>query len=114
MFEAAKGAMLSDDTMRVLERHGAAVEANDLDAVMADYAEDAVLISPRHGVLRGSEIRTFFEHPTDLTGFEVITLLIDQDVAFLTWTTDAVSFGSDTFILRDGKIAVQTVAMPAE
>ncbi len=89
---------------------GPAAEANDLDAVMADYAEDAVLIAPRHGVLRGAEIRTFFEHPSDLTGFEVMTLLIDQDVAFFTWRTDAVSFGSDTFIVRDGKIAV----MPAE
>ena len=106
--------MSSADTMRVLERHGAAAEAHDLDAIMADYAEDAVLISPRHGVLHGAEIRTFFEQPSDLTGFEVITLLIDDEVAFFTWKTDAVPFGSDTFVLRDGKIAVQTVAMPAE
>jgi hypothetical protein len=28
--------MSSDDTIKVLERHGAAVQANDLDAVMAD------------------------------------------------------------------------------
>ena len=49
-----------------------------------------------------------------MTGFEVITLLIDDEVAFFTWRTDAVPFGSDTFLLRDGKIAVQTVAMPAE
>jgi ketosteroid isomerase-like protein len=105
--------MSSDDTMRVLERHGAAAAANDLEAIMADYAEDAVLISPRHGVLRGAEIRTFFERPSDMTGFEVITLLIDQEVAFFTWKTDAVPFGSDTFVVRDGRIAVQTVAMPA-
>ena len=43
-----------------------------------------------------------------------MTLLIDQDVAFFTWRTDAVSFGCDTVIVRDGKIAVQTVAMPTE
>jgi hypothetical protein len=106
--------MSSDDTMKVLERHGAAAQANDLDAVMADYADDAVLVSPRHGVLRGSEIRTFFEHPSDLTGFEVTALFVDHDVAFFTWRTDAVSFGSDTFVVRDGKITVQTVAMPAD
>jgi hypothetical protein len=40
--------MSSDDTMKVLERHGAAVQTNDLDAVMADDAHNAVLISPRH------------------------------------------------------------------
>jgi ketosteroid isomerase-like protein len=106
--------MSSDDTMRVLERHGAAAEANDLDAIMADYADDAVLISPRHGVLYGAEIRRFFEQPSDLTGFAVITLLIDDNVAFFTWKTDAVPFGSDTFVLRDGKIVIQTVAMPTE
>jgi ketosteroid isomerase-like protein len=104
--------MSSDETMRVLQRHGAAAAANDLDAIMADYAKDAVLISPRHGVLHGEEIRTFFEHPNDVTGFEVITLLVDDEVAFFTWRTDAVPFGSDTFVLRDGKIAVQTVATP--
>ena len=66
------------------------------------------------GVLRGAEIRSFFEQPSDLTGFEVIASLVDDGVAFFTWKTDAVSFGSDTFVLRDGKIAVQTVAMPAD
>src|SRR4051794_26494564 len=106
--------MSSDDTLKVLECHGAAARTNVLVAVMADYTEDAVLISPRHGVLRGAEIRTFFEHASDLTGFEVITLFVDDDVAFFTWKTDAVAFGSDTFVLRGGKIAIQTVAMPAD
>ena len=105
--------MSSDDTMKVLERHGAAAQANDLDAVMADYAHDAVLISPRHGVLRGPDIRTFFEHPSDLTRFEVISLFVDDDAAFFTWKTDAVAFGSDTSVLRGGQIVVQTVAMQA-
>ena len=72
--DASKGArMSSDDTLRVLEHHGAAAEANDLDAIMADDADDA-----------------------------------------FTWKTDAVPFGSDTFVVRGGKITVQTVAMPAE
>ena len=106
--------MSSDDTLKLLERHAAAAQANDLDAVMADYTDDAVLISPRHGVLRGAEIRKFFEHPADLTGFDVIDLFVETDVAFFTWKTDAVPFGSDTFVIRDGKIAVQTVAMPTD
>ena len=106
--------MSADETRRVLERHGAAAQVNDLDAIMADYTDDAVLISPRHGVRRGADVRTFFEHPSDLTGFEVLALFIDDDVAFFTWRTDAVPFGSDTFVMRDGKIAVQTVAMPSD
>ena len=105
--------MSSADTLKVRERHGAAAQANDLAAVMADYAPDAILLSPCHGVLRGNEIKRFFEQASDLAAFEVITLLIEDDVAFFTWKTDAVAFGSDIFVLRDGKIAVQTVAMPA-
>jgi hypothetical protein len=56
----------------------------------------------------------FSEHPGDLTGFDVISLFVDDDVAFFTRRTDAVAFGSDTFILRGSQIAVQTVAMPIE
>src|ERR1700749_2637849 len=90
--------MSSDDTMRVLERHRGAVRANDRDAGMADYVEDAVMISSRLGVLRGPEIRTFFEHPLDLTGFEVMSPFVEDDVAFFTWKTDGVELGSDTFV----------------
>jgi len=56
--------MSSADTLKVLERHGAAAQGGDLTAVMADYAPDAILLSPRHGVLRGSEIRKCFEQPS--------------------------------------------------
>jgi hypothetical protein len=44
----------------------------------------------------------------------VIAFHVDDDVAFVTWKTKTVAFGSDTFVLRGGKIAVQTVAMPAD
>ncbi len=76
---------------------------------MADYTDQSVLISSRHGVLTGAAIRTFFESPTDMTGFEVTGLHIEGEVILLTWKTAAVSAGSDTFVIRDGKIAVQTV-----
>jgi hypothetical protein len=36
----------------------------------------------------------------------VTALFVDDDVGFFTWRTDAVSFGSDTFVVRDGKITV--------
>ena len=49
-----------------------------------------------------------------MTGFEVITLLPDEEVTFLTWKIEAVASGGDTFVMRDDKIAVQTVAMPAD
>jgi hypothetical protein len=44
----------------------------------------------------------------------VTSLFVDHDVAFFTWKTKALPFGSDTFIVRGGKIAIQTVAMPVQ
>jgi hypothetical protein len=38
-------------------------------------------------------------------------LHIHGDVAFATWTADGVTFGTDTFVVRDGKIAYQTAAV---
>jgi hypothetical protein len=40
----------------------------------------------------------------------VTGLHIEGDVILVTWKTAAVPAGSDTFVIRDGKIAVQTVA----
>lgn len=46
---------------QTLLRHVEAFAKGDLDALMSDYCQDAVLITP-DGVLRGSgEIETFFE-----------------------------------------------------
>jgi len=36
--------MSRDESLNVLQRHGAAAEAGDLDAVMADYTDESVLI----------------------------------------------------------------------
>jgi ketosteroid isomerase-like protein len=102
--------MSSDESLNVLQRHGAAAESGDLEALMADYTDQSVLISSRHGVLTGPAIRAFFESPSDMTGFEVTGLHVEGEVILLTWKTAAVAAGSDTFVIRDGKIAVQTVA----
>jgi ketosteroid isomerase-like protein len=102
--------MSSDESLKVLQRHGAAAESGDVDAIMADYTDRSVLISSRHGVLTGAAIRTFFESPADMTGFEVTALHIEGEVIFLTWKTALVSAGSDTFVIREDKIIVQTVA----
>jgi hypothetical protein len=32
-------------------------------------------------------------------------------VAFATWTAEGIGFGSDTFVIREGKIVCQTVAI---
>ena len=100
----------------VFAHHAQALGAGDLDEIVADYADDAVVISPS-GVLRGKEgIRTAFTQlladvPNATWGRP--TQIYEGDVLFLEWTADAgatrVDDGIDTFVFRDGQIRVQTL-----
>jgi ketosteroid isomerase-like protein len=104
--------MSSESTKAVLDHHGAALLAGDIDAVMEDYTDDSVFISNLGGVLKGLRaIRSVFETTREFGGFMETTMHIDGDVAFATWTAEGISFGSDTFVIREGKIVRQTVAI---
>src|SRR5262245_19943151 len=105
--------MSSEITKAVLDHHGAALKARDVDAVMEDYTEESVFISNLGGVLKGLDaIRAVFDAVAKAGGSSTETAQhIDGDFAYVTWTADGVTFGSDTFVIRDGKIACQTVAM---
>jgi uncharacterized protein (TIGR02246 family) len=100
----------------VFAHHAQALGAGDLDEIVADYADDAVFITPS-GVLRGKEgIRTAFTQMlADVPNatWDLPTQIYDGDVLFLEWTADAgstrVDDGIDTFVFRDGQITVQTV-----
>ena len=99
----------------VFTHHAQSLGAEDLDAIMMDYASNATLISPA-GVLRGKEaIRTFFADllqalPKAQWG---VTTIYESNVLFLEWTADSsrasVSDGVDTFIFQNGLITLQTV-----
>jgi ketosteroid isomerase-like protein len=104
--------MPTESTKTVLDHHGAALSARDIDALMEDYTDESMFISNLGGVVKGVDaIRSVFEAAGELGGFMETTMHIDGDVAFVTWMADGISFGTDTFVIRDGKIAVQTVAI---
>lgn len=100
----------------VFAHHAQALGAGDLDEIVADYADEAVFITPS-GVLRGKEgIRTAFTQllaDVPNATWALPTQIYDGDVLFLEWTADAgatrVDDGIDTFVFRDGQITVQTV-----
>jgi ketosteroid isomerase-like protein len=100
----------------VFQHHAEALGAGDLDEIVADYADDAVFISPS-GTLRGKDgIREAF---TKLLGdvpdaaWSLPTQIYEGDVLFLEWTAEAadtkVEDGMDTFVFADGLIRTQTV-----
>jgi ketosteroid isomerase-like protein len=100
----------------VFNHHAEALGAGDLDEIVADYADDAVLITPG-GVNRGKDqVRAaFVQLLSDVpnAAWNLKTLIYEDDVLFLEWAADAgatlVEDGIDTFIFRDGLIRLQTV-----
>jgi ketosteroid isomerase-like protein len=100
----------------IFQHHAEVLIAGDLDGIVSDYADDAVIITPA-GVQRGKDgVRAAF---TKLLGdlpnadWEVPTQIFEGDVLFIEWQAVAASSkatdGIDTFVFRDGEIAVQTV-----
>jgi ketosteroid isomerase-like protein len=112
---------MSLTTELVVRRHVQAfAEQQGIDAILRDYAEDARLVSEDRIYLGKTEIREFFVAlhaalPTEaVAGFALRCLRADGDLALITWSAGAhIPLGTDTFVVRDGKILSQTVAMHA-
>ncbi|HUJ35714.1 MAG TPA: nuclear transport factor 2 family protein [Solirubrobacteraceae bacterium] len=100
----------------VFQHHGEALMAEDLDGIVADYADDAIFITP-DGVLRGKDgVRQGFEKLlSDLPNakWELPTMLFEDDILLLEWKAESEKVKTDdaidTFVFRDGMIRVQTV-----
>ena len=109
----------ANQTERVLNQHLTAfLEGRGVDAILSDYHDDAVFLTPQ-AVYRGKPaIRDFFlDFMANLPAgarddFELNRIEIDDELGYIVWSVNgAVSLGTDTFIVRDGKIAQQTFAM---
>jgi hypothetical protein len=115
-------------TEAVVGHHLDCFYALDLQGVVADYDPDAdadadaVMIVPT-GVLRGvPEIMPFFrnflaEFAQAGATFDMRQQVIQGDLAYIRWvaqTPDTTyELGTDTFVVRNGKIAAQTYAVNA-
>ena len=99
----------------VFAHHGKALGTEDLEDIVADYSDDAILVVQKQ-VYRGKDgARRVF---TQLLGdvpqaqWELETVFAD-DVLYLEWKAAgggrSIEDGIDTFIFKDGMIRVQTV-----
>jgi len=100
----------------VFAHHAQALGAGDLDAIVEDYSDDAVFITPA-GTLRGKDgVRQGFTQllaDVPNADWTLPTQIYEGDALFLEWTATSaatkVEDGIDTFIFRDGQIRLQTV-----
>ncbi|MBN8749975.1 Uncharacterised protein [Xylophilus ampelinus] len=98
----------------VLDSHLGAF-AKGLDALLADYDDASVLITPDRTWRGLSEIGTFFgDFLSGATAqfwaaFELRAKVVEPGVAYITWAAPpAVRLATDTLVVRDGRVAVQT------
>jgi ketosteroid isomerase-like protein len=102
-------------TEEVLKHHVQALIARDIDSIATDYASDAVIFSP-YGISKGKEsIKNAFKAvlgmltPEAMANMKTIKQDIDGEYVYVIWSAmPAISFGSDTLRIHDGKIVMQS------
>jgi hypothetical protein len=109
----------AQSTEDVLNQHLKAFGEGDMEAILADYADNAVVMNEAKVMKGHEEIQPLFEAFFDEFGkpgvsFEMIDTKVEGDVAYIVWkaeTPDNIyKYATDTFVIQDGKIVYQTLA----
>jgi hypothetical protein len=121
----ASPAWAAADT-KVLDHHVANMKSGNLEAVLSDYAPDAVVVTPAgmvspDGVFVGSETRKLFSvlaGKDSLPGNKTMQTKYQSagaDTSIMQWVqfkgTPKEISGYDVFVVRGGKIVFQTVVV---
>ena len=105
-------------TNDVLHHHLRSFGEQDLKGILSDYAPDAVFFTPE-GPLMGDRIKLFFqallaEFGKPGAAFRLKHQSVEGEYGYILWTAEtadnAYGLGTDTFIVRDGRIVVQSFA----
>lgn len=116
MFQTST-ASAGSTTDQVWQHHIDAWVARDMDAIVSDYPEDALLIV-NNRILRGPEgARKMFTHLFKLFDNgknRIDPAIVDGRIIYITWhftpKGGEETYGTDTFVVENGKIMVQTIA----
>ena len=100
----------------IFAHHASALMAGDVEEILVDYTDDAILISPE-GVVSGRDgIREAFNRILSVlpdATWDVPTQIFAGDVLFIEWSAISkagrVSDGIDTLVFTDDGIRAQTV-----
>jgi hypothetical protein len=114
---------LEQQTLDTFNRHVAAFQSANVQSVLNNFAEDAIVITP-DGVFEGKDrIGAFYSGPLaefgridgrNSRGVLVDTIHLRDDTLLVTWHTESLHhtflFGTDTFLINDTRINRRTVA----
>lgn len=104
---------------KILQHHLECFGAGDLEGLLSDYSPDIVLFT-QDGVIEGiAGLRPLFDGMFAEFGqpgvtFELHASHTRGDWAYITWSAETpentYGLGTDTLVVRDGKIVMQTFA----
>lgn len=106
-------------TKDVVNHHLKCFGEGDLLGILSDYATNAVVFTPNGPLKELDAIRTFYgqvfaEFARPGTTFSLKLQSVEGDYAYLLWSAETADnvyeVGTDTFVVRDGKIALQSFA----
>lgn len=117
--EVHAAAPMAQATADVWQRHIDAWGKRDLDAIMSDYRENAVLVLNNQTYEGRPEIRKVFQRLFEIFDQgeqRVDTPTIKDRLVYITWHFTSrgqqTLFGTDTFVVEDNAISYQTIASP--
>lgn len=103
-------------TREVVQRHLRTFGEGDLEGILADYADDAVMFTPNGPIQGKEELRTAFEQFIAEWGQEGTTFELTEETyvgehGYVNWTAETADnvydYGVDGFTVRDSQIVVQ-------
>ncbi len=110
---------MAASTQQVLDHHLQAFGAGDLDGILEDFTDGSIIITP-DGVRRSrDEMSAFFstlfaDFAKPGMSFSMDQQVVDGEIAYIRWSAETADnvyeLGTDTFLIRDGKIVTQTFA----
>ncbi len=107
------------ETRKVVQHHLDAFGSGDMKEMMADYSDESVIITPVGEVRGMAAIQSMFEglfaeFAKPGASFSLQKFVVEGAVAYILWSAESADnvyeVGTDTFVVEDGKIAVQTFA----
>ncbi len=108
--------MSTEQTSATLTHHLNAIAQEDIAAFISDYTDESVLYTPNGPVTGIAALTQFFKgfagaFPGFSKEFTILRQDIEGDWAYILWTASPYTpLGTDTFMMKDGKIMVQTFA----
>ncbi len=109
---------VASKAVEVVMHHLGALQAKQLDEVLADYTDQSVLMAPERSFHGLAEIRAYWQAamagtpPEMMAAIQPVRQDVDGEVAYVVWKAEPfIKMATDTFVIRGGKILAHTYLM---